>query len=267
MARGTMQGMAGAMAGKVVRAVERFWRRGNLRRWSRAARDAARMDPVVLRDLAGEARAVMPAMATLRRTAEERLDARGGTGLRLPAGTDWAWRPPIWSSALAEPAIVGSGARTAVGDALSLFHDCPRGETILRQIRNDPAGHPARLALQLEVFGFEGSFLSFALDLPVEAAAGLSRHHLVRLELALEQETPGEVFARLNIQHGPNVEKLVRELPSRDGRAMVEFDIAYARIDETRIERLWLDLIFEAPRMNRITLRDLTMCRLPRAPL
>ncbi|MEM6564948.1 MAG: DUF6478 family protein, partial [Pseudomonadota bacterium] len=46
-----------------------------------------------------------------------------------------------------------------------------------------------------------------------------------------------------------------------------EFDLAYANVNEKRIEKAWLDLIFENPRMNQVTLRDLTFSRRPRAQL
>ena len=48
---------------------------------------------------------------------------------------------------------------------------------------------------------------------------------------------------------------------------MVEFDLGYSDINEKRVERMWLDLIFEGPEMNQITIRDITFCRYPRAEL
>jgi hypothetical protein len=38
-------------------------------------------------------------------------------------------------------------------------------------------------------------------------------------------------------------------------------------MNEKRVERIWLDLIFEGPEMNQVTLRDLTFSRRPRAEL
>ena len=48
---------------------------------------------------------------------------------------------------------------------------------------------------------------------------------------------------------------------------MVEFDLAYSKINEKRVEKLWVDLIFEGPEMNQIILRDVTFSRRPRAEL
>ena len=83
----------------------------------------------------------------------------------------------------------------------------------------------------------------------------------------VENEKPLEIFARLNIKHGPNVEQIVRELPLGEDEVMVEFDLAYTKMNEKRIERMWIDLIFEGPEMNQVVLRDLTFGRLPRADL
>jgi hypothetical protein len=119
----------------------------------------------------------------------------------------------------------------------------------------------------MDVFRFDGSFLSLVIDLPDEAARGLKLRHLLRLDVIVEMEKPLEIFARLNIKHGPNVEQIVRELPLNAEEVAVEFDLAYTRVNEKRIERLWLDLIFEGPEMNQIILRDVTMSRRPRAEL
>ena len=95
----------------------------------------------------------------------------------------------------------------------------------------------------------------------------MERRHLIRLETLIEMEKPIEIFARLNIQHGPNVEQLVRELPLHQDEVVVEFDLAYTNLNEKRVEKLWLDLIFEGPENNQIIVRDLTFSRRPRAEL
>jgi hypothetical protein len=87
------------------------------------------------------------------------------------------------------------------------------------------------------------------------------------LDVIVEMEKPLEIFARLNIKHGPNVEQIVRELPLNEEEVMVEFDLAYSKMNEKRVERLWVDLIFEGPEMNQIILRDVTLSRRPRAEL
>jgi hypothetical protein len=119
----------------------------------------------------------------------------------------------------------------------------------------------------MDVFRFDGSFLSLVLDLPEEVGRGLRQKHVFRMDMIVEMEKPLEIFARLNIKHGPNVEQIVRELPLNEEEVMVEFDLAYSKMNEKRVERLWVDLIFEGPEMNQVILRDVTFSRRPRAEL
>ena len=109
--------------------------------------------------------------------------------------------------------------------------------------------------------------MSLVLDLPPAAAEQLKKRHLIRLEAVLEMERPLQVFARLNVRHGPNTEQMLRELPPGDSALAVEFDLAYTELNEKRVERLWVEFLFEDPAMTQIMLRDVTLCRFPRAEL
>ncbi len=238
-------------------------------RWAEVAEEAVGMEPMELRAWRGKARAMRREIDRLIHVAEYRLAQPAlGAGLpRQPLGTDWAWRPDVWRGPVPERGAAAVEARTSVSEDITLYHDCTAPEVILRQVRNSDEADLAPFGLTLEMFGFDGSFLSLAARLPDAAVEGLRLRHLIRLEAVMDAERPVEAFARLNIKHGPNVEQMVRELP-KDGRAkMVEFDLAYAKIDEKRIEKLWLDVIFERPAMTGITLRDVTLSRRPRAEL
>jgi len=154
-----------------------------------------------------------------------------------------------------------------LGDEVTLFHDCRLSELSLRQLRNTRAEDLAPFGLRMDVFRFDGSFLSVVIDLPKEAVEGLQRRHLMRVDMVVETERPLEIFARLNVRHGPNTEQIVRELPLGNSETSVEFDLAYTKLNEKRAEQAWLDLIFEGPEMNQVTLRDVTFSRRPRAEL
>jgi hypothetical protein len=158
-------------------------------------------------------------------------------------------------------------SNTAFGSEVTLFHDCPLGELTLRQLRNQREVDLAPYGLRMDVFHFDGSFLSVVIDLPAEACNGLKRRHLIRLAAIVELERPLEIFARLNIRHGPNTEQIVRELPLENDNVFVEFDLAYTKLNEKTVERMWVDLIFEGPEMNEVTVRDVTFARYPRAEL
>lgn len=154
-----------------------------------------------------------------------------------------------------------------LGREVTLFHDCAQSELTLRQVRNSRESDLAPFGLRMDVFNFDGSFLSLVLDMPDASVEGLKKWHLIRMNTIVEMEKPLEIFARLNIKHGPNTEQIVRELPLNEVDCIVEFDLAYSNLNEKRIERAWIDLIFENPEMSQVTLRDLTFSRSPRADL
>ncbi len=257
------------MAGRIDRYLERLHMQKVQARWAEVAAEATVMEPAALRAWRGKARAMRREIDRLIHVADHRLAMpSSGTGLpRQPMGTDWAWRPDVWRGPVPDGGAAVIATRTPVSEDVTLYHDCTAPEAVVRQVRNRDEADLAPFGLFAEMFGFDGSFLSLATNLPDAAVAGLRLRHLIRLQVVIDAERPVEAFARLNIKHGPNVEQLVRELP-KDGRAkMVEFDLAYAKIDEKRIEKLWLDLIFEKPAMTGITLRDVTLSRRPRAEL
>jgi hypothetical protein len=165
------------------------------------------------------------------------------------------------------PGLIAAADRNRISDDLSLYHDCPLGEVAIRQNRNRGEADRAPFGLTIEVFGFQGSFLSLATSLPPEAVQGLKSRHLVRIDALIDTDRPLRAYARLNVKHGPNLAQPVREVMAQAGEMVVEFDLAYARIDDTRIERAWLDLIFNDAAMAGISLRDLVVSRRPRAEL
>ncbi len=125
--------------------------------------------------------------------------------------------------------------------------------------------HTVDAKKSLVSFRFDGSFLSLVIDLPDAAVDGMKARHLVQMSCAVEMEKPLEIFARFNFKHGPNSEQIVRELDIKDGHVTVDFDLAYTDLNEKRLERAWVDLIFERPQMSQVILRDLTFSRRPRA--
>ncbi|MBS1302113.1 DUF6478 family protein [Loktanella sp. SALINAS62] len=243
--------------------------RVSLARWTRAARQAETADLNRLQLHRQRAMELMSRLAELRFVADSRLALpRIGTNAFVrPGGTLWSWRPTAWRGPLPVTGIVGVENRASLGEHLTLFHDCDISELTLRQIRNTRESDMAPFGIRLDVFRFDGSFLSLVLDLPDDAVNGLLRRHIIRLVVNVELEKPLEIFARLNIRHGPNTEQMVQEIKNANGEMIVEFDLAYSDVNEKRIEKAWLDLIFEGAEMNQITLRDVTLSRYPRADL
>jgi hypothetical protein len=238
-----------------------------LRVWSRAARLAETADLATLRALRSRARAIRRRIDQVLHVADGRLTLPlvGPNSIARPLHCDWAWRPELWRGPVSPSGLAAVETRTAIGSEVTLHHDCQISELSLRQIRNTRERDVAPYGLRLDVFRFDGSFLSLVVDLPESGAQGLEKRHLVRLSVIVETEKKLEIFARLNVRHGPNTEQLVRELPLADEEVAVEFDLAYSNLNEKRVEKVWLDLIFEGPEMNQIVLRDLTLTRRPRS--
>jgi hypothetical protein len=248
---------------------DRFLHRRTLRRWSDTAAAARAMDLAALRRSVGRAWALRRRLDTVIHEGGYRLalPVIGSNAIRRPLGTDWAWRGPLWSGPIPVPGMSSVPGRAEIAPGATLFHDCRRSELTIRQMRNNREADLAPFGVRLDVFRFDGSFLSLAIDLPPAAVDGLRNTHIFRVDAIVEMEKPLEIFARLNVRHGPNTEQAVRELPLAAEEVMVEFDLAYMRINEKRVEKLWLDLIFEGPEMNQVILRDVTVTRRPRAAL
>jgi hypothetical protein len=257
------------MASRISQGLEGWHQRRTEERWARLAEMAPEMESFELRAVRTEARGMRRQLDRLMQTADARLAVPAlSTSLpQMPLGTDWSWRPELWRGALAEPGVVANGDRTPLGENLALYHDCPLGEVIVRQVRNDQAEDRAPYGLAIDIFGFKGSFLSLALNLPESAVQGLKARHLVRAEMIIDSDGPVRAFARLNIKHGPNLAQPVSNLPEHGRDKVAEFDLAYADLNDKRIERAWVDLILNDVAMTRIVIRDVVVSRRPRAEL
>ncbi|MCF6444441.1 DUF6478 family protein [Nereida sp. MMG025] len=255
------------MSRLTVKPLERFLHRRVLRRW-RAAASRAQSAPLSrLRKQRARARELKRYLDELAFVADSRLalPLQDSNAMQVPHDSDWAWRPEAWRGPLSPNGIAAVQNKTGFGSQATIFHDCDISEMTLRQLRNQRQSDLAPFGVRMDVFRFDGSFLSVVLDLPHESVQGLKKRHLVRMDAVVETEKPLEIFVRLNVKHGPNTDQIVRELPLGQDEVMVEFDLAYTKINEKRVERMWVDLIFEGPEMNQIVLRDLTFSRQPRA--
>ncbi len=251
------------------RILDKLLHRSSLSRWRRAAQEAPTAPLPVLRRQRSKARQLKAYLDRVIHIADGRL-ARphiGNDSFPTPHGTDWSWRPDAWCGPLPVPGRSSVPSKAKLGEDVQMFHDCAYSELTLRQLRNTREEDLAPFGLRMDVFNFDGSFLSLVLSLPKEAAVDLTRQHLIRIDAIAETEKPLEIFARLNIRHGPNTEQIVRELPPGERRVAVEFDLAYSNLNEKRVEALWVDLIFESPQMNQVVLRDITFARHLRANL
>ncbi len=249
--------------------MDRFIHNGAVRWWKHAARQAKTSDLSTLRKYRQRARQLRAHLNEVIYASEERLalPVIGSNAFPKPFGTDWAWRPELWRGPLPSPGMSSVQTKSMLGKEATLFHDCAHSELTLRQVRNLREADLAPYGVRMDVFKFDGSFLSLVIELPKDSVAGLKKDHVIRIDTIVEVEKPIEIFARLNIKHGPNTEQFVRELPLHEENVMVEFDLAYSNLNEKRVEKAWLDIIFEGPEMNQVILRDLTFSRRLRAAI
>lgn len=257
------------MAARLAQGLQAWHQRRVEERWARIATTAETLDSFEARALRAEARGLRRHLDRAMQAADARLSApKTGSALpAMPLGTDWAWRPDAWRGRQAEPGFPAAASRTALGENLALYHDCPLGEIVVRQVQNAPEPDVAPFGLAVDVFGFQGSFLSLAINLPDDAVTGLKARHLVRAAVVVDSDRDVRSFARLNIKHGPNLSQPVSDLPQGGREKVAEFDLAYSDINEKRVERAWLDLILNDVAMTRFVIRDVVLSRRPRAEL
>lgn len=238
-----------------------------LQHWQDDAKSAKSMSLSELRNLRRKANQIKRRIDTVNHIAISRLTLPviGSKAIRKPARTEWAHRPEAWSGPVEPMGVAAITSKTRIGSELTIFHDCRTSELSLRQVRNTREEDLAPFGIRMDVFNFDGSFLSLAIEMPPESVQGLKRSHLLRLNMIVESERPQEMFARLNLRHGPNTEQIVRELDLSSRELWVEFDLFYTQFNENRGDSMWIDLIFEGPSMNQVVIRDITLIRKPRA--
>lgn len=249
--------------------ISKLLHRRSVKRWRRAARGSSKAPLTALRQQATQASQLRHHLNSFLFEAENRLalPAIGSNSFVRPKSADWAWRPSLWRGPLPEVGLVAVESQTPLGSEATIFHDCRISELTFRQLRNRREADLAPFGVRMDVFRFDGSFLSIVVELPDVALRGLKKRHLIRMNTIVETEKPLEIFARLNLRHGPNTEQIVRELPLFEDDVWVEFDLAYTKLNEKRADKMWVDLIFEGPEMNQVIIRDVTFSRVPRAEL
>lgn len=249
--------------------LSRLRQRLTLGRWSGLRAAVSRMTPSRLRHVRSEARALRQTLDQLIADADSRISQMGtkSTALRPPPMADWSWRPALWRSALPKPGFAGGETPWVFDQDIRLYHDCPLSEIAARQIVQTQEGAPAPFGLCLDIIGFRGSFLSLVAELPGPAYQGPLERNLLAFQMQLSAERQVRIYARLNIKHGPNTEKIVRECMSDGALLTAEFDLAQISLKDGAVEKAWVDLFIDGPMANQIIFNDILFHRRPRAEL
>lgn len=249
--------------------IGKFLKRRQIAWWRQAAKEVPQLALGELTARNEHARRLLRHVGQFKAAADSRLALPriGSSTFPQPSGTDWAWRPKPWASSAAKSGLAPALSKTAFTDELMIFHDCRNPEITLRQSRNMREIDLSVSKIELEVFHFDGTYLSLVVEVPQASCEGLQKNHLIQLAAVIERDRPTKIYARLNVKNGPNTEQILMTLPDDTPETLVEFDLAYSGLNEIRAERMWVDIMIESPAMNKVTIRDLTMCRYPRAEI
>lgn len=261
------------MAGRGEDWLSRRIRDNAARQWAAQAEVLSRRNRVPPPELRDEAAALHQSLTRFLQLSDSRLPRGGDRAylMDLPPGTDRDWRPLMLRGRITPDTLAAPKDGQQLGDEVTLFHDCPHRALILRQRRNRRATDLAPYCLTLETLGFSGSYLSLCLSLPDDLREGLDRHQVVRLDVAFQSERAIRIYGRLSVAQGPNTETILRQLgdpiEGPDCTRAAEFDLGYADLSRRPVDKVWLDLLFEAPYMNAVTLSDAVLSRHPRADM
>jgi hypothetical protein len=138
---------------------------------------------------------------------------------------------------------------------------------IFKQLRNDISQGFAPDGVALDLFQFGGSFLSLAIDLPDSLCRSFTKNELIGLSGEIFAERATGFTVRLNIKHGPITEQLIQAHDLNWSNIGVEFDLEHLKINVNRVEKIWVDLVFETPNLNRISLTDIAFSKRPRGEI
>ena len=134
------------------------------------------------------------------------------------------------------------------------------------------------LGVELIYFGYLGRAISSAyLKLWHRRLQRVARVKTTKLRqqrreaLALQRQL-GEVLPSINGElhrrlGGPNTDQLIQAHDLNHSEIRAEFDLAHLNINVKRVEKIWLDLVFETPNFNRISLVDLAFSKRPRVEI
>ena len=156
------------MQGRFSNWIDKMLHRRVMRRWGLIAERSAATSLDTLRGQRSRARALRRNLDKVIHQAEHRLSLPviGSNVIRKPMGTDWSWRPELWKGPIPVPGYSSVPGKASICEGTTLFHDCLRSELTVRQIRNSRDADIAAFGFRMDVFRFDGSFMSLVVDLP-----------------------------------------------------------------------------------------------------
>lgn len=220
--------------------------------WERQAKRAS--DLSAFRQLTLRRRAELDRIAT---KVEARL-TRAEEGAAPSPGATWTHRPEIFLLPQDQTIWTNPSSGLRPGAGLSIYHDSNGGAFTLAQRPARGAESALRFELFFESYEFRGSYLSLAMSLPDHLRRPKAGELLV-VELDLAASRRIKTFLRLNMKTAQSSDVLHADGAIGDGRTRFEFDLSFAAFEPDERDQLWLDIIFDRPRMMEMSIRDLTL--------
>ncbi len=220
--------------------------------WERQAKRAT--DLSAFRQLTLRRRAELDRIAT---KVEARL-TRADQAMVPAPGVEWVHRPDILS--LPQDQTIWTNPRSGLrpGHGLSVYHDSDGGAFTLAQRPARGDGGALRFELFFESYAFRGSYLSLAIGVP-EHVRRPKAGEVLAVEIDLAASRQVKAFLRLNMKSAQTSDVLHADATIGDGLARFDFDMSFAAFEPTEKDQLWLDIIFDRPRMVEMSIRDLTL--------
>lgn len=224
--------------------------------WSRRARRT--QDPSKFRQLVLRRQAELDRIA---RRMEQRL-ARHPTAEMQGDGAIWSLHPPVLTEQQTPSNWIDPepGFRPARG--LSVFHEGAGGAFTLSQ-RPNRSKRASRFELFFESYEFRGSYLSLAISVPEDLQRPASGD-VLRLSLDCSASRDVKAFIRLNLSSVRRTDVLHDDGLLGRGAVQFTFDMAFAAFEPQPGDQIWLDIIFDRPRMMEFAIHDLKVELLPR---
>lgn len=220
--------------------------------WERQAKRAT--DLSAFRQLTLRRRAELDRIAT---KVEARLTRASESETPSP-GAEWTWRPDFFLAPQDQTIWTNPPSGLRPGAGLSVYHDSDGGAFTLAQRPARGERSTLRYEIFFESYEFRGSYLSLAMGVPDHVRRPKAGEILV-VEIDFAASRRIKAFLRLNMKTTQTSDVLHADGAIGDGRARFEFDMSFAAFEPTEKDRLWLDIIFDRPRMVEMSIRDLTL--------
>lgn len=145
---------------------------------------------------------------------------------------------------------------------ISVYHDSDGGAFAFSQRPARVDGSSLRFELFFESYEFQGSYLSLALSIPDHLRRPKVGEVLAaRLDALASRRV--KTFLRLNMKSVDASDVLHADGQIGDGAARFEFDMSFAAFEPGEKDQIWLDIIFDRPRMVELSVRGLTISLVP----